>query len=254
MIQILQTKCKFSDFSYCTLKFAALLLGRSHPKVTEIPRQTRNESSMTLGIKRNENFSMIKKVVTVKKFGGIYTPRPSTTITVLPIFTCLTSSLLRTSSSLSQTDPSTITFLPVSSRLISSLSEVLLSLFVRLRAWVTCTARLSAHNLRALGLLCPSGCIEGSQNLWIEQPISMSALDLGSKVLVVLKSRSPVVDDLCTPSKVRYLPNCTRANPKWSARVRSGGRAQLLAGSRPSGTFLPEVVVPNSYNCDNTLI
>ena len=134
MIQILQTKCKFSDFSYCTLKFAALLLGRSPPKVTEIPRQTRNESSMTLGIKRNESFSMIKKVVTMKKTGGIYTSRPSTTITVLPILICLTSSLLRTSSSISLMDSSIFTTLPVRSRLMSLLSEVPLSLLVRFRA------------------------------------------------------------------------------------------------------------------------
>jgi len=107
------------------------VLGPSLPKVTKIHNSTRGKQGLDdLRKQHDRNFPMIKKVVTVKKTGGIYTPRPSTTIIVLSILNFLTSSLLRTSSSLSLMDSSTFTTLPVRSRLMSSLSEVPLSLFV----------------------------------------------------------------------------------------------------------------------------
>ena len=68
-------------------------------------------------------------VVIVKKSGV-----PSIIITLLPILSHLTLSLLRISSSLSPLDPGTITPLPVIIRLISSLSKVPFGLSAYLQA------------------------------------------------------------------------------------------------------------------------
>ena len=143
-----------------------------------------------------------QKVVTLKKSESTYTPRPSITITLLPIFSHLTSSLLRISSSLSLLDPgynyaSARHYSPYiiafegpiwSFRLPPSLSDV--------HGMLRASSPSVAHFPRD---------VEGCPNLQSEPSLSLLAFDPGSKVLVVLESQLQIVGDLHTFSKVRHL-------------------------------------------------
>ena len=81
----------------------------------------------------------------MKKSGGIYTPRPQGTLTLLPMLFYLTIALSRPPISLSLRTPSTITPLPMSIHLMSALSKVLVGLCACSPVEVPFTARKPAR-------------------------------------------------------------------------------------------------------------
>jgi len=81
----------------------------------------------------------------VKKSGGIYTPRPQGTLTLLPMLFYLTLALSRPPISLSLQTPGPITPLPMPIRLVSALSKVLFVLCARSPVEAPFTARKPAR-------------------------------------------------------------------------------------------------------------
>ena len=79
----------------------------------------------------SEFFPTIKKVVTVEKAGGIYTPNPRGTFTLLPMHFYLISALSGLLIGLYSSTPNTITSIPTPISLMSVLSKALFGLCAR---------------------------------------------------------------------------------------------------------------------------
>ena len=108
------------------------LLGPLHPRVARIPDRQRKQSTKRPSDNNSERaFPNNQKVVTVEKAGGIYTPNPRGTFTLLPMHFYLISALSGLLIGLYSSTPNTITSIPTPISLMSVLSKALFGLCTR---------------------------------------------------------------------------------------------------------------------------